>query len=539
MPWSDRQYAIETDPTECCSIQPGQFEDASRPATTPEQQLYPFATYGSIAPSIPSASPSIASDPAIFAGLTNDVGGEEEIPLCTPYFEWDQLQTTEGGSHIYNAQALEDGEALVGHIKDPGTDSYRPPVPCNYCRTRRLQCLVIRTTTANPNPRTACSSCVALFRDCSLAEKPKRHPSQYETVFPVIGNLHGINEMAAMTSGYDTIQELSVLANHSQDVYSTSGSVSRERSLAHSKRASSRMTGRTKPLRQWFFRHIDNPFPSEEEKLELQQETGMTRTQVQDWFTNARRRQKASRQAQRRQFYPLGSPMPQSAFSDMTPFQRWRNSPPEDDHVPPEVVRLASNSQLGNGLPSLEHSGHHLAGLPDHYGGFSDHSSGPNSVSSDSVSSFESFASLNSYASSHCSSWGLEPGTSSIGKSIMATTTLKYQCTFCDLSFKKKSDWSRHETSVHIQLSLWICQQPEPVIWQVGQQRPQCNYCGIIYGSICRSFTAAALGPAKICRLEGVAVQQLQADAGSVTPSSPRGVSARITYLVTSEKAGR
>lgn len=72
--------------------------------------------------------------------------------------------------------------------------AYRPLVPCTYCRKNRLQCLIIRTTEANPNPVTSCSSCVALFRECSLAKGEKRLPSGFETLSPVLGHLHGVPE---------------------------------------------------------------------------------------------------------------------------------------------------------------------------------------------------------------------------------------------------------------------------------------------------------------------------------------------------------
>ena len=71
---------------------------------------------------------------------------------------------------------------------------YRPPVPCSYCRRHRLQCLTIRTTSANPNTITSCSICVALCRECSLAHGEKRQPSGFETLSPVMGHLHGVTE---------------------------------------------------------------------------------------------------------------------------------------------------------------------------------------------------------------------------------------------------------------------------------------------------------------------------------------------------------
>lgn len=72
--------------------------------------------------------------------------------------------------------------------------AYRPPTPCTHCRRHRLQCLIIRTTSANPNPITSCSSCVALFRECSLSKGEKRLPSRFETFSPVLGHLHGLPE---------------------------------------------------------------------------------------------------------------------------------------------------------------------------------------------------------------------------------------------------------------------------------------------------------------------------------------------------------
>lgn len=72
--------------------------------------------------------------------------------------------------------------------------TYRPPAPCSYCRRHRLQCLTIRTSSVNPNPIPACSTCVALFRECSLSRGEKREPSGFETLSPVMGHLHGVTE---------------------------------------------------------------------------------------------------------------------------------------------------------------------------------------------------------------------------------------------------------------------------------------------------------------------------------------------------------
>lgn len=87
----------------------------------------------------------------------------------------------------------------LGNVSQWLEGAFRPPVPCSYCRKHRLQCLTIRTTPANPNPVTSCSSCVALFRECSLSRGEKRLASGFETFTPVLGHLHGLPERTDLT----------------------------------------------------------------------------------------------------------------------------------------------------------------------------------------------------------------------------------------------------------------------------------------------------------------------------------------------------
>ena len=46
----------------------------------------------------------------------------------------------------------------------------------------------------------------------------------------------------------------------------------------------------TTHLRTWLFSHRDKPYPSEDEKMELVNATGLTLVQINNWFSNARRR---------------------------------------------------------------------------------------------------------------------------------------------------------------------------------------------------------------------------------------------------------
>ena len=45
-----------------------------------------------------------------------------------------------------------------------------------------------------------------------------------------------------------------------------------------------------KVLSQWFAQHQDNPYPDDNDKTELAAQTNLTRTQINNWFSYARRR---------------------------------------------------------------------------------------------------------------------------------------------------------------------------------------------------------------------------------------------------------
>jgi hypothetical protein len=43
-------------------------------------------------------------------------------------------------------------------------------------------------------------------------------------------------------------------------------------------------------LKQWFLNNVSNPYPSQEAKETLSNMTGLTKKQIQNWFTNSRKR---------------------------------------------------------------------------------------------------------------------------------------------------------------------------------------------------------------------------------------------------------
>ncbi|KAJ5983642.1 hypothetical protein N7481_005741 [Penicillium waksmanii] len=74
-------------------------------------------------------------------------------------------------------------------------------------------------------------------------------------------------------------------------------------------------------LRAWFHEHLDHPYPSEEDKQMFMTRTGLTISQISNWFINARRRQLPALRNQMRGGADPDSSR-QSPFSDI------------DDHLP-------------------------------------------------------------------------------------------------------------------------------------------------------------------------------------------------------------
>lgn len=42
-------------------------------------------------------------------------------------------------------------------------------------------------------------------------------------------------------------------------------------------------------LKNWLHQHLDNPYPTHREKEILSKESGLSKRQIQNWFTNARK----------------------------------------------------------------------------------------------------------------------------------------------------------------------------------------------------------------------------------------------------------
>ncbi|KAF7160348.1 hypothetical protein CNMCM6106_007789 [Aspergillus hiratsukae] len=392
-------------------------------------------------PETPELFPSPArEDPGVFqaatATATEDIRSEMPTQTCAT-----------ASQSISNVAQWLDG-------------AYCPPQPCSYCRKHRLQCLIIRTTPANPNPVTSCSSCVALFRECSLARGEKRQPSRFETLSPVMGHLHGVTELEE--DGGDQA-ESSIPAINCADKQKESKQFVRRG---------------VRILREWFRDHHDFPYPSEDEKARLVHETGFSRKRLSTWFANARRRRKERIETlPAAQICRSGSPMPASRLNLMTPMERWQNSPPEEEPVPESVIM--------NAIASCE-----VAPASEHEAAIFDSFLNLEETSSHLGSSVSSIGSRHSSSTSISSAWSHHSGESSLPFPLHpprprarrrtrprgSMNEGQYQCTFCTQSFKKKHDWLRHERSVHLQLDAWIC-TPDVNDVRPGGSPSECRFC--------------------------------------------------------------
>lgn len=394
-------------------------------------------------------------------------------------FPENALISQEAGPHEQSAVEEDGLFAMDEFFRSQG--GWRPSEPCTHCKRLRLQCFMLQTTDANPNPVTSCSSCVALYRHCSLSGPMKRQASLFETPLPVIGQLHGVYED-------ESPSHVPLTTTHAA---ASGAAVEDNLPMRSSKRSSSRSNTGTRPLRLWFNSHSDRPYPTEFEKAGLAHESGLSRTQISNWFSNARRRKKQSEQATasvEKEIHRSGSPMPSSGMSQMTPMERWKQSPPDDEpaqlaDIERALGRTSSTSSL-DVLQKVSDASHPFMPLPD-YDPSTERLSLPCSVDSSSkaTSSCTSQQSYGAYSASSKRSFG-DAALDALPRKRRHLGKSPHICSICARTFTRKSDLLRHERAVHLQSSeAWICSDlispgESPIIWRVSQTEPECAYCG-------------------------------------------------------------
>lgn len=351
---------------------------------------------------------------------------------------------------------------------------YRPEKACDYCRGRGLECFIA----AHGMMQRGCTSCIALFRNCSLIQQDgvqlDGFPGVFEEPHP-IGSPRPVN-----TSGFQPFQAPSLDEGES---------IARKSGTRFSRQA-------VKILKDWFAEHSHLPYPSERQKEELKKQTGLKQSQISNWLANARRRGRvrptsATSPSVGRAIpvdIPYGaSQLGHQSIRDMSPLERWKHSPPE--HEPASVSAIAnavattsynpeessrSESRARSRQNSSDQSSFSVFKAPS----MSSLNTGRSSNSEMSFASAFSHRSQGSFGSME--KRGRRRRTkrplNNTRKPNETRSARIYQCTFCTDTFPAKYDWQRHEKSLHLALEKWTC-APYGGVIKTSQSGTVCVFC--------------------------------------------------------------
>ncbi|KAG9189036.1 hypothetical protein G6011_05904 [Alternaria panax] len=436
------------------------------------------------------ATPSAAFDMTDFvdfgeAGMPN-VSHEADLNVSETLLQ--QSVPLEDGSG-----ALEQSTSAQAASTDFNTDfsswlpRYQKPAhPCEYCRSRSLECFVYNS---DGSKQSGCSPCNALFRPCSFSN-PER--------------MSGMRQRTAL----DT---LDVVAENDTRHFGGLTGKKQMRSLGHlgpiedgkdddegpKKGAAAARFPRAavKVLKDWMLMHIDHPYPTDQEKETLKEQTGLSISQISNWMANTRRRQKAR---PKRSASPTLRPSTEAinipagkTWESMNPFERWKHSPPENEPAPLNAIAHAVETFDPPESASLS-SSYRKDVSNDSTGSFSvfkapsisSLETGLTQMSSGSLGSYNSayshgsrhsLGSLNSLKSKERRRRRRLPTRAS--KASPDESQRIFQCTFCTDTFKSKYDWSRHEKSLHLSLEKWLCAPLGEIVADKATGKPRCVYC--------------------------------------------------------------
>ncbi|CAG8397403.1 unnamed protein product [Penicillium salamii] len=408
------------------------------------------------------------------------------------------IELEEAEEHAANFDAIAQDQPLdfpnhpvpeppMHHLELPvdpegGYPMFRAQEPCDFCRRAGLDCFLAKRGALNYG----CTCCISLYRECSFTHA--------KTTGKFLQTLHSVSENAYVPTGSLTGRK--ALKSVSYNAYpDESDSRSRNSSARFSRKAISVLKG-------WLRDHNDNPYPTEQERDELKQYTGLTRTQISNWLANARRRGKVRSSSGSSSPVPpvpgaVDIPKKQSVdVSLMTPLERWKYSPPENEPATiSDINRALANPPFDPSRPRRGPSGHVRPRRPGSSTNESSHASSEHKLPTPSGSSLDtSRSSLSdlSFASAFSHRSSLSFGSMdrkerrrrrkpSVPVNTLAHSKAKavrpFQCTFCTDSFPAKYDWQRHEKSMHLILDKWTCAPQGGTIEQDGI--PHCVFCSV------------------------------------------------------------
>lgn len=377
-----------------------------------------------------------------------------------------------------------------------------PRRPCTSCAAKQLECWFTF------EGQSECSACCALFKACSFTSHDQTNPQSCN----LMDNLHVVQKDMVHSNGDLT---------RSRATRSWDRSALENQNLQSDERQGRRSTGTRfsrealKVLKSWVEQHSDYPYPSEDEKDTLAALTGLSNSQVSNWFANTRRRNKrrsiraaspSTRSPTTGSMSPAITipPSKRGVIQDgktwdvMNPFERWKASPPEHEPAGVDAIaqavatsRLSSHdSSLARGMSGRKPSSSAGSGPRSNLiapsvtsceTGQTDSRKSTGSFSNHSLTSSRSHGSRNSL---HSYGSGHKKERRRRNRALMNTTTTQraaenrpFQCTFCTDTFRTKYDWTRHEKSLHLSLEKWICAPLGAVMTDPVTGSRICVYC--------------------------------------------------------------
>ena len=441
-------------------------------------------------------SPSIYGEMEYFdfEGASHGSHGQED-DVASDHIELDENEAIDNFDSLLEDQPLEFpndppeqevAENQVPDVVDPVIEAgmfpmFRAKESCDFCRRMGFDCFVARRGVM----QNGCTCCISLYRECSFTHT--KTPGKF------LDTLHTVSENVDIPTGGLTGKRA---------LKSLTGVAAPEDAEARGKKSSARLSREAvRILKTWLLEHRQYPYPNEQEKEELQERTGLNRTQITNWLANSRRRGKVRSSTRSASPFQGGIDIPgqESNISLMTPMERWKHSPPENEPAATsDILRALMTVPFDPSRPRQSQPGGHVRSL-SRTGSSNNDSSHANSsrheptsassreTSGSSMSDF-SFASAFSHRSSLGSlgSFGSKdrkdrrrrrrPSTPvNTFTQQRARSARVFQCTFCTESFPTKYDWQRHEKSLHIPLEKWTCSPEGGAVLIDGSRR--CVFC--------------------------------------------------------------
>ncbi|KIV96471.1 hypothetical protein PV10_00341 [Exophiala mesophila] len=251
---------------------------------------------------------------------------------------------------------------------------------------------------------------------------------------------------------------------------------SRERVLATGKgektlsKSSTRLPRNAKlALVDWWSKNSQFPYPSDAEKDRLCDVTGLTRSQVCQWFANARKRSRTRTGSGLRSQPQTFSQSHLPFMGSLHPFERWLTLEPQFEAVPLEAIinavkqRNEENEGWQGRKPEVRIE------RPGRSTNWQYYRAGTSSVSSMEIRSYAANQSVNAEQQCLDSFASLQrldrrkqaftrKARSAYGRCANTSQQPRpFQCTFCEASFARKHEWQRHEKSRHLPLETWTC----------------------------------------------------------------------------------